>query len=400
MRKEIMARIINFSTPCYVYDQAKIVDNIRVLKSHFKRSPVEIYYAVKANAALAVLRLIERQGLGAEAVSPGEIFLARKAGFAAGNILYNNIARKDGDVLYALKNGIQYFNFESIDQAELLERQAHKAKKTIKAFVRVNPGIFPDTHPHLSTGSSRSKFGISEDQIDDVITISRRLRQVRLIGIHCHIGSQILHPAPFIRAASRVAYYVERLRKAGLSISHVNLGGGFGVPHHPDEVILKFQPIIDAYQKLAKTKRVKIFIEPGRFVVSNSGFILSRVISKKKVNRKDMLIIDAGMTENPRPAIYDAYHHIEPFIKKFEPGSRRRVAGPLCENSDEFGMYCLPDLKIGDMVMIRNCGAYTRTMASNYNGRLLPAEYIISGKKLIMIRRPQAYPDLISNEKH
>ena len=398
MRKGIAAKIGGLATPCYIYDRTKLISNIKVLKSNFSRINAEIYYAVKANTSLAVLKTIRKQGLGAEVVSPGEIFMALKAGFTAKKILYNNIARKENDVTYALKKGIQYFNFEALDQAVLLEDLARKAKKSIMAFVRINPGIFPETHPHLSTGALSSKFGISENQLDEVMVTARRFKYVRLIGIHCHIGSQILHPTPFVKATSLVARYVRRLRKTGFSITHVNLGGGFGVPHHPDEANFNFRPVINSYQKLKEDLKVKIFLEPGRFIVSNGGYILTRIISKKKVNCKTMFIIDAGMTENPRPALYDAYHHIEPLLKKFNPCLNRRVTGPVCENSDEFGIYCLPDLKIGDILLIHNCGAYTRTMASNYNGRLLPAEYMIANEQVILIRRPQKYSELIKNE--
>ncbi len=400
MHKEIMKKVAKLETPCYIYDRSRIIANIQRLKSYFRPVGARIYYAVKANTSIAVLKEICNQGLGAEAVSPGEIFLARKAGFAGSHILYNNIARRDSDVIFALKNGVQYFNFEALDQALLLEKQARRMKKTIIGFVRINPGIFPETHPHLSTGASCSKFGLGEDQLNNVVKTVKRFRHVRLAGIHCHIGSQILQPAPFVKAVSRVAQYVRFLRRAGFDISHVNLGGGFGVPHKPAELMLDFKPVVDAYKKLQQESKVKIFLEPGRFIVSNCGIILSRVISRKKVAGKNMLIIDAGMTENPRPALYDAYHHIEPFNKKFSPGSKRRVTGPLCENSDEFGVYDLPDLGIDDLVEIHNCGAYTRTMASNYNGRPLPAEYMIHDRKLLLIRKPQQYPELINNEKY
>lgn len=400
MRKKTVSIISGLETPCYVYDQARITDNIRQLQGYFSKAEISIYYAVKANTSLAVLKTIRSQGLGAEAVSAGEIFTAIKAGFASRKILYNNIARKDADIAYALKMGIHYFNFEALDQAELLERQARRAGRRIKIFVRINPGIFSETHPHLSTGALSSKFGINENQLDSVIKLSRRLRFARLIGIHCHIGSQILQPAPFVKAVNRVRHYIEILRDAGISITHVNLGGGFGVPHHPDENRLDFRPITEAYKGLSAMQNVKVFLEPGRFIVSNAGYILSRIISRKIVNRKRMYIIDAGMTENPRPALYDAYHHIEPLFKKFDPYIRHRVTGPLCENSDEFGAYNLPDLAIGDMLLIHNCGAYTRTMASNYNGRLLPAEYMIKGQRVSLIRKQQKYPDLVCNEKY
>ena len=274
-----------------------------------------------------------------------------------------------------------------------------KRKKKIKVFVRINPGIFPDTHNHLSTGSPSSKFGMTLDEIKTNIKKIKNLNFTELIGIHSHIGSQILNPYPFIEATKKVIETLIYLREKGFKITHLNLGGGFGVPYHPEDKKLDFEPIVECYKDIHKNYNVKIFLEPGRFVVANAGFILSRVISIKERKGIPLYIIDAGMTEIIRPALYNAYHHIEPLFNSKGKKIKSRVAGPLCENTDEFGEYELPKLKIGDSVLIHNCGAYTRTMASNYNGRFLAPEYLFDGK-FKTIRKKGKFEDLIKNEKY
>lgn len=385
-------------TPCYVYDREKIEENIGILKRHFN-GIAHLFFAVKANTNLTILRLIRNQGIGAEVVSPGEIFVCKKAGFKGSEILYNNVARKEDEIYYAIENGVIFFNFESIHQAIILEKVAQNTKKKIKAFVRINPGIFPRTHPHLSTGSEASKFGIRMQEIPEVVKAVKKFRYTELVGIHCHIGSQILSPKPFINASKKVIEALQFFRKNGFDISFVNLGGGFGIPYEPEDKPLDFRPIIDWYKALKQKYNVEILLEPGRFFVANAGYILTRIIDKKKRNHLPIYMIDAGMTENPRPALYDAYHHIEPLFEKTTRRSKVRVTGPLCENADEFGVFNLPELEIGDYLLIQNSGAYTRTMASTYNGRPLPAEYLVDNE-IKLIRKKQQLRGLIENEQY
>ena len=344
------------------------------------------------------LFILRKLKLGAEAVSPGEVYLCLQAGFTPDKILYNNIARKKSDIIYAIKKGVVFYNFEALDQLMILEKCAAELKKRISVFARINPGIFPETHPHLSTGAPSSKFGMEVNQLSMIVKTVRRLKYAKFTGLHSHIGSQILSPTPFVKGVKRVSDFIQYFENNNIEIDHVNLGGGFGVTHRSDEKPLVFKPIVKSYKKLAEKYGVQIFLEPGRFIVSNAGYIISKVISIKQRKKRPLYILDAGMTENPRPALYEAYHHIEPLIKNRRRMRKVRIAGPLCENTDEFGVYNIPELKLGDRVLIRNCGAYTRTMASNYNGRLLPAEYLAEKKRLIMIRKQQLFPSLIQNE--
>jgi len=387
-------------TPFYLYDGEKIARNIDTLTKVFSNCRVELFFAVKANTALGILKIIKEKGVGAEVVSPGELFISLKAGFKPSKILYNNIARKKDEVIYSIKRGVVFYNFEALDQALLLEECAKKLRRKIKIFVRINPGIFSNTHPHLATGSPMSKFGIPMNELKNVVNLVRRYRFVELVGIHSHIGSQILTPVPFVMALKKVEEAIQFFNNNGIKIGYINLGGGFGIPYHPDERELNFVPIARAYENISKRYQLKTFLEPGRFIVGNAGYIATTIISVKKRKGTNLYIIDAGMTENPRPALYGAYHHIESLFKKNGKQRETRIAGPLCENTDEFGIYKLSPLNIRDMLIIYNCGAYTRTMASNYNGRLLPPEIIVDRHGLAIIRVKQQLKGLIQNEKY
>lgn len=389
---------MNVETPCYVYDAEAIQRNIRRLQRNFRDCNARIFFAIKANTSQAVLQVIRGAGIGAEVVSPGEVYLALQAGFKPHCILYNNIARKQEDILYAIKKGIVYYNFEAIDQALLLEHAAKKTGKRIKLFARINPGIFPDTHPHLSTGAPASKFGIDCRQLPQVVKTITELRHADFVGIHSHIGSQILSPRPFVRGVRKVSEVIDFLKRKSVPVRYVNLGGGFGIPYHPGEGTLDFAPVVRAYRCLKDRHDVSIFLEPGRSIVGDAGFIITRIISVKERKNRLLYVVDAGMTENPRPALYEAYHHIDSFDRHAPARRKARVVGPLCENSDEFGLFSLPRLGRGDTLVIHNCGAYTRTMASNYNGRLLPAEYLITRRRFRMIRKKQTYEQLVMNE--
>lgn len=391
------SKIQDIETPFYIYDIQHIEKNIDDLKSVFSDF-AELFFAVKANTSLQILKKVMKKKMGAEVVSAGEIYSCLKAGFNPEKILYNNIARKEEDIEYALKSGLIFFNFEAMDQAVLLDRYARKMNKKIKIFVRINPGIFSKTHPHLSTGSYWSKFGIEMDELDEVVELNRNLENSELVGIHYHIGSQILSPLPFIKATGKAREAINYFEKNGIEIKYLNLGGGFGIPYETDEMTLDFRPVADAYRKMSEECGVQIFLEPGRFIVGEAGYLVTRVISRKNRNGMPLYIVDAGMAENPRPVIYGAYHHIEPLNKNGKESKWGRVAGSLCENSDEFGIYNMPELDIGDTLIIHNCGAYTRTMASNYNGRLLPAEFIMENNQLRKIRKRQDFENLIEKE--
>jgi diaminopimelate decarboxylase len=397
MIENLYSELERIETPFYLYDIVEIDRNIKQLKEKFSDF-ADIYYAMKANSSVAILSEIRKRHLRVEIVSSGELYICIQAGFKPEEIMYNNIARKESETEYAIQEGVSLFNFESLDQALLIENQAKKFRKKVKLLARVNPAIFSKTHPHLSTGSPRSKFGLQLSDLKMVLNIIKNFNYAELKGLHCHIGSQILSPFPFIKATTKISYIIEYLRKNKINIEYLNLGGGFGIPYRPEDSPIDLSIVSDRYREISRQYGVRVILEPGRFIVGNAGYLISSIISIKKRNGMSVYVLDAGMAENPRPAIYGAYHHIEPIANMDSERRKVRVVGSLCENADEFGIYNLPFMEIGNMVLIYNCGAYTRTMASNYNGRLLPAEYMLNGDSLYLVRKRQDFENLINNE--
>jgi diaminopimelate decarboxylase len=398
MFNAILKDLKEIKTPFYLYDSRIIDEKSIILQKSFSEF-AELFFAVKANSSLSLLRVLNQNGIGAEVVSPGEIFVALKAGIPPQRILYDSLARKEKEIKYAIDNGIEFFNFESPAQAVILDNCAKNSKQKINAFVRINPGIFPKTHSHLSTGSSWSKFGIPMKDLNRVYEVAKDFKSIELVGVHYHIGSQILTPEPYLEALKKIESTIGFFEERGLTIKYINLGGGFGIPYKEREKGFHAESLTKTYREISNKYKVKIFLELGRFLVGESGFIITRIIDIKDREGIPLYVVDSGMNDNPRPAIYDAYHHIEPLFETKGKRHKSRVVGPICENSDEFGTYELPSLFVGDLLIIYSCGAYTRTMASNYNGRLLPAEYLYDGKKIRQIRKEQQLEDLIANEK-
>ena len=398
MFKEILKDLEKISTPYYIYDRRVIEKKAGILQESFSDF-AKIFFAIKANSSISLLSIMNENNVGAEVVSPGEIFKALKAGIPGEKILYDSLARKKEEIAFAINKGIKFFNFESLDQAILLDDCAKDSPQKINAFIRINPGIFPKTHSHLSTGSSWSKFGVPVRDIDKVYDVAKNFRNIELVGVHYHIGSQLLEPEPYFEALKKIESTIDFFNNKGLPIKYINLGGGFGIPYKEGEKGFDPGVLSKTYREISNKYGVEVFLELGRFLVGEAGFIVTRIIDIKEREGVPLYVVDSGMNDNPRPAIYDAYHHIEPLFEKIENRVKTRVVGPICENSDEFGTYELPSLDIGDLLIIYSCGAYTRTMASNYNGRLFPAEYLYDGKEIRQIRERQKLEDLIKNER-
>ena len=397
MFSEVKDNLKRIKTPFYIYDKRVIDEKAQILRESFSEF-AKLFFAVKANTSISLLKVIEGHNIGAEVVSPGEIFMALQAGISPDNILFDSLARKEEEITYAIDKGIGFFNFESPAQAVLLDDCAKNSKQKINAFVRINPGIFPKTHSHLSTGSSWSKFGVPLEDLDRVYDVADSFKSIELVGVHYHIGSQLLSPEPYFEALKKIESTINFFNDKGLKIKYINLGGGFGIPYKDGEKGFDAKVLTETYRDVSNKYKVKIFLELGRFLVAESGFIVTRIIDVKEREGISLYVVDSGMNDNPRPAIYDAYHHVEPLFEKTGEKIKSRVVGPICENSDEFGTYELPKLSVGDLLIIHSCGAYTRTMASNYNGRLLPAEYLYDGEGLKKIREEQKLEGLIANE--
>ena len=366
---KLLYEISNLGTPIYFYLKEKILENSQKLKNYFKN--VNIFYAVKANFNPKILEIFEEQEFGFEVVSKGELKLALLTKINPKKIIFNGNGKTYEEVKFAIENGVEFFNFDSLDQLLLLEETAKALNKTIKALMRIKPLVDVETHSHLQTGTFTSKFGLSDEEIDEVIDIYKKLKNVKIIGIHSHIGSNIKDEEPFIKSAYRVL----KISKVIENLEILNFGGGFAIN-------MNFKEIPKLYNELSS--KYQIFIEPGRYLIADAGFILTRVISIKRGYPYDFLVIDCGMSELIRPALYSAYHP----IRSLENRNSEKfyiVVGPICESSDVFGEYFLPSMKLNELLIIENCGAYGYSMSSNYNGREKPLEILIENDKFEII---------------
>lgn len=404
-----------FGTPLYVYSAGTIVDHYRRLDKALDGISHEIAYAVKANSNLSVLRLLATEGAGFDIVSGGELFRVIKAGGDPAHCTFAGVGKTREEIIYALEKGIYSFNVESEAELRYLNEVAGELEMIAPAAVRVNPNVDAHTHKYISTGKSENKFGVDFGAIEDLYArAAAELPNIRLRGLQMHIGSQLTSIQPFIEAVEKVAPMVKRLKEAH-GIEFWSIGGGIGIIYkeslesatpdwweeQPDEV----RPLtIERYGKelvpRLKDLGLKILLEPGRYVVGNAGVLLTRCLYEKKGSAKTFKIVDAGMNDLIRPALYEGHHEIVPLT---EPASAERVkvdvVGPICESGDFF---CqdreLPDFQPGEHVALMSAGAYGFVMASNYNSRPLPAEVLVEGGTATLVRKRQTLEDLIEGE--
>ncbi|MBI4054937.1 MAG: diaminopimelate decarboxylase [Elusimicrobia bacterium] len=396
LKLEKLARL--YSTPLYVHCQKTILQSLRQLKQAFRPCGGEIYYAVKANPRLGILRLLRKEGLGAEAVSWGEVQLCLKAGFSPRRIIFNGNGKTEAEVLACARAGVVWFNFDSLDQWELLEWAGKKAQKSLKALLRVKPEVPSPTHPHLAVGEKGSKFGFLRSELPGALRALKKARFATLAGLHSHFGSQILSAEPFLQSARFGRRLFEKIRSQGFAMEMLDLGGGYGVPYEKTDRPLNLKKLSQGYQKIFQGFSGRVVFEPGRFLVARAGILLTRTLSIKKGPSGNFLVVDAGMTENLRPALYGARHEVV-LLNRRGRKSRFRVVGPVCENSDSFGDFQLPEPKRKNLAVISNCGAYASSMGSTYNGRPRPAEVLIEPKGAVrLIRRRDATASLWQNE--
>lgn len=367
-------------TPFYYYDLDVLRTTLRAIDDSTRRdSAFCVHYAVKANANPMLLRIIARAGLGADCVSGGEILAALQAGFPADKIVYAGVGKTDREINIGLDNDIFCFNVESEPELEVINVLAAAKGKRARIAIRVNPDVGAHTHANITTGLAENKFGIAMTDLDRVIDLAKRLPAIEFIGLHFHIGSQILDMTDFMALCNRVNSLVEKLENRGIDIPNINVGGGLGIDykhpnHHP---VPDFEDYFDTYRRhLTMRPGQKLHFELGRAVVAQCGSLISRVVYVKEGTKKKFVILDAGMTDLIRPALYQAYHRIENISSDSEIVERYDVVGPVCESSDVFGKAVdLPITKRGDFIALRSAGAYGEIMASQYNCRELPKSY-------------------------
>ncbi|GAB6394220.1 MAG: diaminopimelate decarboxylase [Bacteroidales bacterium] len=366
-------------TPFYYYNVELLQETLSVVKAEAGRYGYHIHYAVKANANPRILSLIAAAGFGADCVSGGEIEAALKAGIPAEKIVFAGVGKADWEMVLGLDSHISCFNVESGAELEALNGIAATKGKIAPVALRINPNIDAHTHAKITTGRKENKFGINMGQLGGVLNRLSQMRNVKLIGIHAHIGSQITDLSPFRNLAIRFNEIQDDLEAGGIQLENINVGGGLGIDYyHPNHLAVPaFDNYFAAFHKLLKLRPgQQVHFEPGRSIVAQCGTLVSKVLYIKEGETKTFAILDAGFTELLRPALYDAYHRIENISSNDEATAIYDVVGPICESSDVFGRDTeLNKARRGDLIAIRSAGAYGETMASCYNCRKLPASY-------------------------
>ncbi|UKK52480.1 diaminopimelate decarboxylase [Prevotella sp. E2-28] len=366
-------------TPFYYYDMDLLRATLASINQEAgKHEGFIVHYAVKANANMQVLRCIKQAGLGVDCVSGGEIEAALKAGFPADKIVYAGVGKSDWEIILGLKSGIHCFNVESIPELEVINELAAQHDTIAQVAFRINPDVGAHTHANITTGLAENKFGIAMRDMESVIELAQSMKNIRFIGLHFHIGSQILDMADFQALCNRINDLQNQLEAHRIVVKSINVGGGLGIDYqHPNRVpIPDFKAYFDTYAtKLKLRPGQKLHFELGRAVVAQMGTLLARTLYIKEGAKKKFCIVDAGMTDLIRPALYQAYHKIEN-ISSEEPMEAYDVVGPICESSDVFAKQIdLNKTKRGDFIAIRSAGAYGEIMASQYNCRQLPKGY-------------------------
>jgi len=385
-------------TPFYLYSHATLSHHFRTFDAAFTGFPHLICFAVKANANLAILRLFAHLGAGADIVSGGELFRALKAGVDPKKIVYSGVGKSFKEIRQALKAGILMFNIESSQELGEISRLAQRLKKRAPVALRINPDIDPQTHPYISTGLKKNKFGINLDQALLDYERAQNLAQVEAVGVACHIGSQITELSPFLEAVQRLRELVEELSRRGMRIRYLDLGGGLGItydretPPHPREY---GQALIKELEGLDVT----LILEPGRVIVGNAGILVTRVYYTKDTEAKHFIIVDAGMNDLARPSLYGSYHALWPVVEAPRPEVTASLVGPICESGDFLAKdRPMPAFAPGELVAVMSAGAYGFSMSSNYNARPRVAEILVKDKAFYVIRKRETQAQLIRGE--
>ena len=387
-------------TPFYCYSARHLEDRFKAYDSAFGSRPHLVCFAVKSNSNMAVLNLLAGLGAGADIVSGGELFRALKAGIPSERIVYSGVGKTEAEMAYALQQGILMFNVESLEEMRLLAQTARLLGKRANISIRVNPDVDAKTHPYISTGLKKNKFGLSMSQALEAYREAAQSEWIEVAGIDCHIGSQILETAPFINALDRIKDLVTELSASGIRLSYMDLGGGLGISYDRESPPEPADYVSSILEKTAGLEQT-VIIEPGRSICGNSGILVTRILYTKKNSEKNFYIVDAAMNDLGRPSLYDAYHEIRPAFQK--AGGRHLevdVVGPICETGDFLARdRKLPVMSRGDLLAVMSAGAYGFTMSSNYNSRPRAAEVLVKGSQFEIVRQRETYLDLIRGEK-
>lgn len=386
-------------TPVYVYSKKTILEHYRKLKKALRTLNPLICFSVKSNSNLAVLKTLAKIGSGFDVVSGGELYRALKVGADPKKIVFASVGKSDEEIRAAIQSEIFCLNVESLPELDRIEEIAGTMHRRIRVALRLNPQVETETHQYVQTAKTESKFGITFEEARKIFHHLEAFPHVLLRGVHIHIGSQILESRPFVAAVRKSVQLIESLRKDGIPIEWMNIGGGLGIVYS-NERAQRAEEYARAILPLLKGRKLRVILEPGRFIMGNSGALLSRVIYVKRQSGKNFLIVDAGMNDLIRPSLYGAYHEILPLeASDGRPKELYDVVGPVCESGDFLAKgRRLPTFFEGEGLAILSAGAYGFVMASNYNSRPRPAEVLVSGNRFAVVRERETQKDLIRGE--
>jgi diaminopimelate decarboxylase len=386
-------------TPCYVYSSQTLLENFRAYDEALGDLPHMVCYSLKANGSLGIVSLLARAGSGFDIVSGGELYRVLKAGGDPARVVFSGVGKTAEEIEYALEKKIHSFNCESEPELALIDSLA--ARRGVKAAfaLRVNPDVNADTHPYISTGLREHKFGIDIHAAEGVYERARALSNLVARGVSCHIGSQLLDMAPVFEALDKVLALVDRLRSAGHTITHLDVGGGLGVAYREEEQAPVIGAFVDCVRKRVQGRGLTVMVEPGRSIVGPAGMLVTRVLYRKQSIKKEFVVVDAAMNDLIRPSLYRSYHDILPVRKTDRPNIVADVVGPVCETGDFLARdRTLANAAPGDFLAIATAGAYGYVLASNYNARCRPPEVLVEGDKWRIIRARETYEDLVRGE--
>ena len=395
LRLEAIAQ--RFGTPCYVYSRAALTGAYATWREALAGRRATVCYAVKANSNLAILDVFARLGSGFDIVSGGELARVLAAGGQASRTVFSGVGKSATEMRFALEAGVRCFNVESAAELERLNSVAGELGKRAPIALRVNPDVDPKTHPYISTGLKKNKFGVAFDDAIALYARARTLPNLEIRGIACHIGSQLLDPAPIAEATAKVLGLADRLAADGIELSHLDLGGGLGIRYRdeaPPSVAEYLAPLLAQLDG----RREEICFEPGRSLVGNAGVLLTRIEYLKHGTEKNFAVVDAAMNDLARPALYDAFHDIKPVVPRAAATRSYDVVGPVCESGDFLGHDRELAVEAGDLLAILSAGAYGMTMSSNYNTRPRAAEVMVNAGQAYEIRRRETVEELFRLE--
>jgi len=393
--RDIAARV---GTPCYVYSLATLRRHYSVFDEAFAGIEHMVCFSVKANSNLAVLRTFARAGSGFDIVSGGELFRALKAGADPQKIVFSGVGKTHDEVTYAIQSGILMFNVESPAELDVINHAAGLLGAKARIAIRVNPDVDPKTHPYISTGMKKSKFGIAIQRALEDYRRARSLPNIEVIGVDCHIGSQLTTTSPFGDALERVCHLLDQLRQEGFPIRYLDMGGGLGITYN-DETPPQPKDYAATLINGLKGQNVTLLLEPGRVIVGNAGVMLTKVLFLKGSDEKNFVVVDGAMNDLIRPALYGSYQALETVGPPASAKFTADVVGPVCESGDFLAKDReLPQVKAGDLLAVMSAGAYGFVMASNYNTRPRAAEVLVDGKEIYVVRERETLEDLVRGE--